>query len=575
LSATPGSAAGGRYRRVWAPVLAGLAIALLYSARVDSNFYFLYGAEAQGILLADALATGQGMVDLSLPGHPAHVREPPLFYFLLSVLIRLFGLRLLPLKLAMWAGYVGSAVLGTMLFQRRCRPGLAALGVVFALSAPELFRFATGPKSDLPFAAVALAALLAGESLLDRFFAAGGELGKRIWPWAALTAGLIAAAALTRSLGLSLLVAFLGAVILGRGGPSMRRRITIALAVLLPVALALGAWSLRGARAENPAGYGYLDWFLMDLEPDSPEMTAVDFHAPLMDRVPRASLAAAAARAARRLPFYGALDGGLLFNLNPGDLQRRGPAYLFLLALPVMLLGLWAAERGRPPLVPLFLLVYSAVLIVWPMNDQRLVYPLLPFAGFYFLLGLTRLPAAAGAIRRQAGRAQAAAIERSSRWAEIGTAILILTVMAWNQTHNLSYWRALAGLPGVELSPGFQVRFLSAETARSYQLLAWARAHAEPGAILMYHSPPPCRLVTGHECRSIPFTADLQRAHDYLLAGGADYLILDEWGRIYPGGPGLFVERILRPLVAAYPADFTAVHVIGGTPAAVYRVNRR
>lgn len=549
-------------RRLIAPLVAGLLIGLLYLSRVDSNFYFLWGLESQGILLSEAMAEGRGMIDLSLPGHPAHVREPPLFYFILSLCIRAFGVKMLPMKLVMWAGYALAAGLITALWQRRVPPWLAASAAVFALATPELFRTATGPKSDLPFAAVALAALLLAETVAGRV---GAEWGRRDWGRAAGAGLLLAAAVMMRSLGLAALLAALGAVFYRTGRGDWRCGVRPALWLLLPTVLAVGAWSARGAALDNPAGYNYIDWFLMDMEPDSPEMTAVDFHSPLMGPVPRMSVGAAVWRSVSHLPYYGALYGGLLFGAEAGPLRHWGIGRLFLLLLPVMGLGMWSVERGRPLVLPLFLLFYSLVLLTWPMNDQRLTYPLLPLTGGYLIFGLARV----GSI----GRSSADSSGIGRRGAVIAVALLS-PALAWNLYGNYNYHRQMAALPGIELRPGFTVRFLSSETMRSFRLLTRARQIAPPGAVLMYHSPPPCRLVTGHECQAIPFTPDLKRVRDYLTDGGADYLVVDEWGRIYPGGPGWLTENILRPTVSAFPADFELVYS-AGADAGVWRVRRR
>jgi len=106
----------------------------------------------------------------------------------------------------------------------------------------------------------------------------------------------------------------------------------------------------------------------------------------------------------------------------------------------------------------------------------------------------------------------------------------------------------------------------------SFHLLLWAREHAEPGTVLMYHSPPPCSFFTGHDCQSIPYPGDLYRVRDYLVKGGADYLIIDEFGRLYATGPGWFVENSLRPVVSNFPGDFETVFEIPGTEAKVVRV---
>jgi len=561
--------------KLWAPAAAGVVIGALYLLRVDSYFYFLHGLQSQGIMLSTALAEGHGFVDLSLVGHPAHVREPPLFYFLLAVLIKIFGAKMLPMKLLTWAAYVASAALAAALFQRRTRPLFAFAAATLAMSAPELFEFFTGPLSDVPFTAIALAAILATETYVARVRDhysenTAAEYGTARLAIFGLAAGaLVLAAVMMRSLGLALLIG--GATALFLSG--VRRvpfgKLVLWIAVFsAPVVAGYGAWSVRGMTVDAPAGYNYVDWFMMDLAPDSPAMTAIDFHAPLATEPPRASAAGVATRSLRHGVMYLANLGGSAHDFGWLAGKANGlitPICLILAAIGAI--GLWSAEKAGAAraLIPIFILSYLLVVMVWPMDDPRLLIPLMPLAAFYMVSGLAAI----------FGKVEGAA--RPGREPAIGGKViagLCLLLIASNLVRDVRHHIHISKAPTVTMKRGFDVRFVNPATWDSYRLLIWARDNAPPGAVLMSHSTPPCWLVTGHECAMVPASLDLARARDWTVGGGADYIILDEFGRAFPGSSAWFIENVARPMVERYPADFEVAFQLGRGDARVMKVKR-
>lgn len=560
--------------RLWAPLLAGVIIGIIYIPRVDAAMYFLHGLRAQGIILSKALAEGRGFIDPSLPGHPAHVREPPLFYLMLAVIIKSFGLKILPLKALCWAGYTIGAMLAVALLQKREKPWLALLATVAGMASPKVFIFFTGPATEFTYPALSIGALLAMEKWMEvspdqedtRPAGTAKNAGLAI-----LIVLLVGGAIFTRSLGIALLIAAFAAFILHkRKSTPLKTRTLRAMAISIPVIIMLGLWNVRTAGVPNPAGYNYIDWFLMDLEPDSPEMMAIDFHAPLVPPITRDSATGVARRIARHVAYYPETLTGDLFFFYPvffaksGGLLRPVTGVAVVLGLTALLaLGLIASERGRPPAVVFYLLVYTAAVMVWPMNDPRLLYPLYPFASFYMATGALILLRRLGRIAKAPGPSAAVCV---------GAALVAL--IAVQATRDMKIQRYYSSLPAITFRPGFEVRFVDRETRDSFELLRWARLNTEPEAVLMYHSPPPCALVSGRVCSSIPFTGDLKRIRDFAVEGGADYLVIDEWGKSYPRGPGWFVEKLLRPTVRAFPGDFEKVYAIPGTESMVLRVKK-
>jgi hypothetical protein len=343
----------------------------------------------------------------------------------------------------------------------------------------------------------------------------------------------------------------------GRGRPLLTRLIWTAV-LCAPTVAGYAGWSWRNRSVPNPGGYSYLDWFRMDLAPNSPAMTAVDFHAPLMGPVPHASLDTIVYRAGRHLYLYLAELGGALYNLDwlgaGAGQTARTVAYLALAGLAVA--GLYRERGGRERLaMPLFVLIYLGAILAWPMDDPRLLMPLMPLAAYSALAFVAGLAADRRPLR-------------------LGLAGLMFVLLGSNVYRDASYQRDHSRLPTVEFRPGFRVRFTSREAFDSYRLLDWASRNTPAGAVLMYHSPPPCRLISGHECVSIPMSEDLGAVRRFILSGGADYLVVDEWGRAFPGGAGWFVEHVLRPAVAEAPERFPVVERIPGREAYVLGVKK-
>jgi hypothetical protein len=308
----------------------------------------------------------------------------------------------------------------------------------------------------------------------------------------------------------------------------------------------------------------------MNLAPNSPAMTAVDFHAPLMGPVPRVSAWDLLLRALRHTVTCLADLGSAVHNLDWLPLAGNAGVYaqyaVYLLLVGLGGRALMKAETGAAGLLmPVFSAIYLAAVALWPMDDPRLLMPLMPMASAYILSGIYGLGRSPLLTRGRAGA------ERAIQGTLLAVALALLIS---NVGRDLKYQRWCAQLPTVEWRPGFRVRFTSREAYDSFRLLRWAAENTEPEAVLMYHSSPPCRLISGRVCSPIPFTEDLARVRDYVVAEGIDYLVMDEWGRVFPGGAGWFTENVLRPMTRAFPADFEEAYRIQERESYVLRVKQ-
>lgn len=529
----------------------------LYLPRLNGDWYYLYGEEGPCITLVMSLGAGQGYSDISLPGAPPHVREPFLFFFLVSLLDRVFGLNLWVFKgfVVLSALLLGPAAF--LLFRRLAPPQVALAAALLVPAVPSLVDHAAQFRPDFLANTLYVVSLL----ILEKY----REDQSSFTRTALAGAALLLAAYLVRSTALAIALAWPLALALQPGTGSRRRlHLKKALIILAPFALGFGLWEYRNYSAAAQSGLTYAGRYLIGAEPNSLTIMAEDFHAPLHPPWPQATPTQLLPRIAGQLKYYGRTALDLSLNRPPDSTLPAGfrlPALLFLI---LTLTGYMSSEWRRRSLTSLSLPIYLLAVAAWPMRGPRQIFLFLPFLFLYSLLGLD---GALGRIQRRVPRLPA-------RTLVLAAAGLLLVYYLYGDLQIFRQARRIQALPLLEVRPGLSARILSPAQMDSARVLLWARDHLPPGAILMFHSPPPCYLVTGHQCSSIPYEPDRKKVRDYLLNSKVEYVILDGWEREFPDGPAQFAARFLEPTLRAYPENFELVYQEPRSPAAIYRVKK-
>jgi hypothetical protein len=346
------AADAGARRTAWWPVAltcvgalalaTGIAIvdALPVGVVADDSFY---------VILARALASGEGYRYLNVPGHPAGTHFPPGYPAMLALLS--FVLPAFP------ASVVGFKVLNAVFLAvasvcvarlLRSRVGLGAawsigVGAVTAVSVPLLI-LGNLVLSELCFLACALALLLGLERLVDEPAPA----------WRVLALGAaIGACALVRTHGIVLVPA--AAIALGarRRWRDVALLAGAALLCLLPWQL----WMARhgGALPSPLLGMydSYTSWWLRGLR-------TIGF-----SMIP--------ATVAKTTTETGTM---LAVLFSP---MRGGTAHaVTLVALALLAAAACAAAWRRVPVTLLFLAGYLAIVVVWPFQTARFVWTVWP-----------------------------------------------------------------------------------------------------------------------------------------------------------------------------------------------------
>jgi len=468
-------------------VVVVLAVTIRSQEPIGAGIYYDDGAY---LALGRSLAEGDGYTYSNLPGEVPGVKYPPAYPAVLALAWKAFSLypeNLTALK-ALNALFWSLAAGGTfLLFARGTRWRVAAIGLVtlYAFLTVPSMSVATVLLSEPLFLLACVGALLLAETDPARTApeTATGATGSR-WPggelgWAAAVGLAAAVAFLTRSIGLTLIVALLLPLLIRR-----RWQTTVFLTAMAGVpAIAWLAWA-RAHAADVPeaiAGqYGsYGTWLGQGLEGG-------------------ASARIGEVVGANWGPFVETLQ----FVWAP-----RAPG----LALAVVLLAFGAAvvygalnvSRRNPALV-LFPLVYLGLVFIWPYEPYRFYYAIVPVLT---LLALEGLWEAAPKIRSDL-----------PRWgvpvAAIVAAVFVVNAVVYHgRGHAVRSWASPQTIP-----------------ARAYAPLnEWIRGNTAPDEVIASALDPYIHWDTGRPAvPSWRFLADDYGRYDRtpeVLAAGLDSVI--------------------------------------------------
>lgn len=437
------TARGGISERARA-VVAVLTCAAFYVIAINPAFY-IWGDNAHYIIVAKSVAIGQGMRDLHTPGNPPFSFPVPLFPIALSPIVYFFDYNLLPLKLFVVVIGVGTVWVAFRLFRRLVDlPRAIALTVLVAVS-PQVVSFTHQVMTEVPYLGLSLVALVWAIR-----YAADEALARR----AAWVTGLaVTAACLTRTIGVTLVLAVAGYLVIHGVGPLSRRVIkaaiivgVCALAWLAVNASILGAIPYIGEFAHGTAS------------------ATTHTAGPVPSMVYRVTTNVASyAVAVPETVFYSLY----LYGIYGMPSRVIGPVILVLLVVGFV----YSAWRHRSPL-EYYTMLYAAVLLLYePANSgnlRRYLVPLVPFALYYFVRGIEAI--GVGLAKLRVSRDSAA-----RRWRPATMALL--TLIAFVNFARTVQASVLHQRP--EMFDFYQYGdFLG------YQRMAdWARMHTPPSSV--------------------------------------------------------------------------------------------
>lgn len=381
-AAQPGRGDQGKYQRrvIIASGAGALALFLLnYFMRLD-HVVGTYVDDAWYVLLAKALATGQGYTLINSPSPGILPLYPPAFPWLLSLVYRLapqFPQNVWLLKSVSLVATLGLGVAAYRYFVRdRGLPHFVALGIALAtVVSPSLIYFATSTvMSECVFTLTQLLTVL----VVERCVREGNE--GRVWLYALLAAALASFTFLTRSISVVLII---GVVLY-----LLKERLPRAALVFgAGVVLIVGPWLLY-VRAHAPTpqqrmeqgshivqSYGTQFWQRDAAESSLGAATTKDLAARVVKntiRIVRSEI--------------GTVFAFQLTRIVKNQYPRGGEVFVALLSL-LAVLGFWSAARERVTLAEIVVPLSLMIIVVWPWPPQRFILPLSPFLIFYVLMG--------------------------------------------------------------------------------------------------------------------------------------------------------------------------------------------
>lgn len=495
----PLSAARLTPRAAWAAAAAALTVAVVALALPRALVGVFYD-DGIYLALARSLAEGNGYRLPYLPGNPAAVHYPFLYPAFLAGLWKLwpaFPDNVVLLKSAnavLMGAFAGTA---TLYFTRGAgaRVWPVALAVLLAATAVPLVAVATVLFSEPLFLGLAVAACWTGDAAAER----DGRRGLLL----ALAAGLVAGlAALTRSIGVAVLLGIVVTLALARRRAAAGVALGAGLAALAPWLL----WTAAHKGGVDPAiaaNYGT--------------------YGALLGQGGAAWLGAASL-----LEFARPLAALTL----PG-----APRWLLpLLALPplaVLGFGLRGLVR-RSPSAGWMLLGYLAIVVVWPYAPDRFLWAALPFLAAAFVAGVADILARGGPRARW---------YRALAWT--GAAIVVAGFLP-RQAVGLARGDATATQRGI--------------SATFEELLPWVRAATDTAAVIAGEDEALLWLYTGR--RAVPSFLWRVRGREaeslgpdslraYLTRTGATHLVLT--------GPGSDAAQTINDLLGRYPGYLRVV----------------
>jgi hypothetical protein len=502
LSGLAGEVSGGRdmpegpLGRFSARAAAVAAALLLVSALTFDPKLYVSGDNVEYMRLAQRILTGG-----PLWGSP---KFPPFFPLLLAPVQALFGMALVPQKILVMLLYATAGPLLLRLAERVLPRGLAFAAVLAAMIAVPVLEFSHYVMSEIPYLALGLAALVAGESLLER---EGPRDFRRSPGGLLLFLGLAAAAFYTRTVGAVLPVAFLVASLL----PGRRRWLPFGLALTAIVCL---PWIIHALRP-GAAGETYLNQ-AGQANPYFPEEKPFAWGSLL------ARLAPNGARYFRyELP-------RALVPLVYGSTYTpsRGPRAPVPWALALPLIGLLAAGTARAarrlPLTAAAGALSLALLLLWPpiWAGVRFLVPILPLATLFLLLGLGE------------------PLRRAPRVAHGAIALALVLLLALGARNTIRYAAERRDYP-----PLWSAYFEGAQ---------WAGRHLPAGSLVIDRKPGLFTFVSGLPATGFPRESDPDRMLGSFRDRGARYVHA-------PTIPYDDIPRFLYPAIMHRPNYFEPV----------------
>jgi hypothetical protein len=509
-------------------VIVGLTL-LLYALAVNSSLYY-WGDDAHYLIVAEAISSGDGLRDILFPGEPEFTYPAPLFPAVLAPVVGVFGFALIPPKILVLLAAVAAVYWSYRLFRCHVDDRTALAMTVMVAVSPQLVSFSHQVMTEVPYLLISLVALFS----VERYAAASTRWLSATF---AVTAAVLLAAILTRSVGFALLAAALAYIVV-EGGGDRALRLQKAGGIALLCAL---AWL-----AVNFSTLGRIPYVSEFREGAAGQRGTEE--ARLTERV-RENVDG----------YIDAVPEVVLYHLF------EHPSVLVSAALLLCIgVGFAGALLRRRSVIEYYVAVYAALLLAYPPSNpgnlRRYLVPLVPFIVYYFVLGVRH---AVQGLRRVAEREPGPQRGGLSRGRLDGlTASLVIGVVAVFSAANLV---ATTRASVLDTRPEMFDYRRFGEFESHWAMARWARSHTPAHSIVATPQPYAFYFWSRRQVTwppYVPARGGEAAAVRSVRSANVDYIAVED----ADGSEGAPLPAVL----ARNPDDFVPVYRKG--PNAMYRV---
>ncbi len=278
----------------------------------------------------------------------------------------------------------------------------------------------------------------------------------------------------TRTIGLSLFLAIVIFLCLGR---QFKKAGAISLFFLFFGLL----WAYRNYRLASPDSHNYLGQFLMR-NPYAPQMG-------------KANLNDVFFRVQSNIKFYWYLTGKMIGGIGLGR-------PLFWAISGLTLLGFLSRFRKKNNLIELYLVFYSAILLLWFWRGSRFLVVVVPFLLWYFLQGVDLI------FRKIPDR-------RRLHYGAKSLQVIVLSLVL------------LVGVRGSYDIVKKRNAPYPPPWANYFAVAAWAKDNTPPDSLIMGRKSNLLYLFSGRKTVNYPFTTDSAKIMAFIEKKRVDYVLVD------------------------------------------------
>jgi hypothetical protein len=508
---------GDLRKSIAGPWAGPVGLTLIHAILAALSFHqmpFTGGDDATYISLAKSLIERHDYTEIWNPLLPPHTQYPPIFPAVVAVGLLANLEPLVGLKILMIFISTGTVLASCVWLRRVTTPGVAFCAGFFVAISPEIIWMGQEVLSDHLFWLFSMLALIAWHR---------ADKTSRDDPDATMEASavLIASAAtiaayFTRSAGAPLLLA----VFIWLALRKQYRAIALVAAMAVPL---IFAWWLRGHA--HGAG-GYLAPFL-SVDPYNPALGKVTA-AILLERIAKNAVEYGSQYLSRLV--FGTVRTGLIF----------GSAFA-----AAMFYG-WARRLRRPGLPEVWLPVYLALVILWPVTwaGPRFLFPVVPLLALYVGETIAHLAKAASHPRIFAG------------------ALLLAGVITVRP--GLERQIKIASVCRERYANGEDFACVHTTFANFFTIAERTRGKLPPNSAVLSRKPTIFYLYSGYRSALYPLSPVPDSLFNLAMRIGAHYVLVDQIGDLAP--------KYLHPVMLARRDDFCVIPELMTETAAIAKI---